>query len=140
MTMTSMKTYDELMKLQTYEERVKYLSTNSKVGDLKFGHARYLNQSFYTSPEWKRVRREVLIRDNGCDLGLPDRPIPDRPIIHHINPISIADICDGNDCIFDLSNLITVSEYTHQLIHYGNIENKIPIILERKPNDTIPWR
>lgn len=139
-SMTTTKTYEELVRLKTYEERVEYLRTNSHVGDLKFGHARYLNQSFYRSPEWKRVRNQVLLRDLCCDLGLEDRPITHFPIIHHIVPITIEDIRDGNEMILDLNNLITVSDYTHRLIHYGDLKDRPPVVLERKPNDTIPWR
>lgn len=128
------------MMFNSYEDRVKYLSTNNKVGDLRFGHTRYLNQEFYKSVEWKCVRNKVLIRDNGCDLALPDREIFSNPHIHHIIPITVEDIENGSDLVFDLDNLITVSQYTHNLIHYGKIENRIPYILERKPNDTIPWR
>lgn len=135
-----MKSYEELLSFDTYEERVKYLSTNNKVGDLRFGHARYLNQSFYNSAEWKRVRDKVIIRDNCCDLALPDREIFYRPYIHHINPITVKDIQEGNYCVIDLNNLITVSRYTHDMIHYGNIDNSITTVLERKPNDTTPWR
>lgn len=134
------KTYSELIKIDSYEDRVKYLSTNNKVGDLRFGHARYLNQGFYKSLEWRRIRDKVLIRDNGCDLALPDRKIFSNPHIHHIVPITIEDIENRNDLVFNLNNLITVSQYTHNLIHYGKIENRIPYVLERKHNDTTLWR
>lgn len=140
MKMASMKTYKELIKLKTYEERIKYLLTNDKVGDLKFGHARYLNQSFYSSTEWKRLRHKIITRDECCDLGLRERPIYDKPIVHHIIPITIDDICDADCLIYDPNNLITVSDQTHRLIHYGNTNKNIPTFSERKPNDTVPWK
>lgn len=139
------KSYSELIKLKTFEERLKYLSSNSKVGEETFGHARYLNQAFYHSSEWRKVRRKAIIRDTFrntvCDMGLEDYPIFGRIVVHHINEITIDDIENSSDKLFDLDNLICVSNDTHQLITYGVSESfKTTVFVERRPNDTIPWR
>lgn len=134
------KTYEELILLKTFEERFEYLSMSGKIGDPTFGSHRGLNQMLYTSPEWKEIRRKVILRDNGCDLALPGYQISTRAYIHHINPITEDDILNHSPEIFSLNNLVCVSFKTHNAIHYGNKEgiSRDPVI--RRPNDTCPWR
>lgn len=134
------KSYHELILLPTFEQRLKYLATKQRVSDLTFNGNRYLNQALYQSPEWKRVRREVIIRDNASDLALDGYPISSRIQIHHINPITAEDAINRTQKVFDLDNLVCCSHETHLLIHYGAMEKLEPIVTERKPNDTIPWR
>ena len=138
------KSYIELTQFDTFEERLDYLFLgDNKIGDTTFGGHRYLNQDLYRSAEWTRVRRNVMIRDMGCDMGLPEFPIPDKSkiIIHHINPITIQDLLDHNPKVFDLNNLICVSFNTHQIIHYGTKARKDLMKLDgnRSPNDTKLW-
>lgn len=136
-----MKTYLELIELPTFEERFKYLELKGAVGAETFGHSRYLNQVLYKTAEWKNLRHKVIVRDEGCDLGILDRPIFDKVYIHHINPITEKQILNRDPLIFDLNNLISVSFNTHQAIHYGAESLLIPDTpLKRKPNDTCPWR
>ena len=132
--------YSELITLPTFEERYRYLRKFGIVGEETFGSHRYLNQTLYRSPEWRRVRNKVIVRDNGCDLGLEGYEIGDRVYIHHINPITEKDILDRSPVIFDMDNLICVSFNTHQAIHYGD-ESLLPIIsfTERMPGDTKLW-
>lgn len=135
-----MKTYNELMSLQTFEDRYEYLRSTQKVGEDTFGSSRYLNQKFYKSAEWKQVRDKVIVRDNGCDLGIVDRPINGRILIHHIEPITEEDIVNFSDKLLDPDNLICVSNETHQAIHYGSMDLLPPSeIQERSPGDTILW-
>lgn len=135
------KTYSELIQIPTFIERYRYLRLGGKAGELTFGNERYLNQILYKSPEWKKVRREVIIRDEGLDMGVDGYSIRGIPIIHHINPITVEDIVDRNEKVFDMENLITVSRRTHNAIHYGDEELlTIDELIERRPNDTIPWR
>lgn len=134
------KSYSELVKLQTLRSRFEYLKLSDKVGKQTFGFDRYLNQKFYKSAEWKRLRDEIIIRDNGCDMGLEDYPINGRIIIHHMNPLTPNDLLFYGDFLLNTDNLICVSHNTHNAIHYGNfdlIDNE-PII--RTKNDTCPWR
>lgn len=138
-----MRTYSELITLPSFEERFNYLKLDGAVGAATFGFDRYLNQKFYRNYEWKSIRRHVIIRDNGCDLGSEDRPIPDgtRIIVHHINPITIEDIANKEDWLLDPEFLISTTKLTHDAIHYSNesiLLSSKPI--ERKPNDTCPWR
>lgn len=136
-----MKTYSELIKIPTYEERYRYLRLGSKVGEETFGYDRYLNQMLYNkTSEWKRCRREIIIRDNGFDMAFPDRPIHGKIFVHHINPITLEDIHKRSPTIFDPENLVCVSFDTHQAIHYGDESLLVLDYVERKPNDTIPWR
>ena len=136
-----MRTYSELIKLSTFEERFDYLKLDGKIGEDTFGFERYLNQVLYHLPEWKETRRKVLVRDEGCDLAIPDREIYGRAIVHHMNPITIEDVEEHNPDIFDPEFLITVSKLTHDAIHFGDpsilIESE-PIV--RQPDDTCPWR
>ena len=136
-----MKTYTELITLPTFEERYQYCKQKAGVGDATFADQRYLNQVLYSSPEWRRVRRDVIARDEGCDLAHPDRPIVKKIYIHHLNPITIEDILKRRESIFDPENLICVSFDTHQAIHYGDEKLLIPSKpTERTPNDTCPWK
>lgn len=137
-----MRTYSELIQLDSFEDRFRYLSLKGSVGVDVFGFDRYLNQKFYKSIEWKRIRNIVLIRDNACDMGLKEYPIYGKILIHHMNPISPEDISKFHvDDILNPEFLISVSMDTHNAIHYGDekILNKIQII-ERSANDMIPWR
>lgn len=135
-----MRTYTQLIKLPTFEERFEYLKLDGTVGEDTFGFDRYLNQIFYRSPEWNRVRDEVIIRDNGCDLGIPGHEIYGRILIHHMNPIAVKDILDRADILLNPEYLISTVHRTHNAIHYGNINllPKGPIV--RTPNDTCPWK
>lgn len=138
--MMSIKTYSELITLPTYEERFEYLRLKGAVGKETFGYDRYLNQTLYNSPEWKRTRRKILIRDDGCDLACKDRIIYRNVIIHHINPITLEDIVERRSIVFDPENLICVSHNTHNAIHYGDINLLTTGPIERSANDTCPWR
>lgn len=136
-----MKSYQEMMQIKTFEKRIEYLMTNSQVGIDTFGGGRYLNQMLYKSPEWKRVRDTVILRDEGRDLAFPGHEIPDGIIVHHINPVTKEQVLNRSAEVFDLNNLVCVSLRTHNIIHYGSDKNIEEITLvERTPNDTIPWR
>lgn len=138
---TTNRTYSELITLPTFEERFKYLQLNGAVGRDTFGFDRYLNQYIYQrSQRWKSVRDKIIVRDNGCDLGVEGYSIYGRIIIHHMNPISVEDIISDRDWIFDPEFLICVSHRTHNAIHYGD-ESLLPqTLIERTKNDTCPWR
>lgn len=141
MRQTKIKSYSEMIRLNTFLERFEYLKLKGKVGDETFGYSRYLNQHFYHTREWKNVRDQVIIRDNGCDLAMTDREIRDRILIHHINPITEEDILDRNPLVFDLDNLVCVSKLTHDAIHYGDSNLLLSdTIVIRTKNDTCPWR
>lgn len=134
------KSYSELMQLKTYEERFEYLKINGRVGEDTFGYDRYLNQVLYTSGEWRRFRRKIIVRDNGCDLGISDREIHGPITIHHINPITKEDVLNRSSKIFDLENVISTSDLTHKAIHYSNENILIKNPVERTINDTCPWK
>lgn len=135
-----MKTYSELISLDDYQDRLDYLYIGDRVGRETFGSDRWLNQSLYTSTEWRTLRRDIIIRDLGCDLGVEGCGLDKKDIIvHHINPITPDDIINKRACVFDPNNLISVSRKTHLFIHYGAV-NEIPVVIERTPNDTCPWR
>lgn len=139
--MMSIRTYSELITLPTFEERYHYLKLGGKVGEETFGYDRYLNQVFYSSPEWKTFRRDIIVRDLGCDLGIKDRVISGNIFIHHINPIALADIHRRNlEVLLNPENVICTSFNTHNAIHYGDesLLTLAPIV--RRPNDTCPWR
>lgn len=140
--LTMNKTYNELCKLKTFTERLEYLRLQETVGDFTFGCFRYLNQTFYKSPEWKQFRYKIFIRDEGCDLGLADHPIFDQYyIVHHIAPISIDDIRNRNiEVLLNEDNVITTSLKTHNLIHYGGEAIVTPELVIRSPGDTCPWK
>ena len=139
-TMTTIRTYSELSRLSTFEERFDYLRLNGSVGKDTFGFDRYLNQQFYRSSEWKRVRDRVILRDNGCDLGVEGYEIRGRILIHHINPISVEDIHTMSDLLMNPEYLICTSHRTHNAIHYGDESLIITAPIERTQNDTCPWR
>lgn len=134
------RTYSELMKLRTFEERFRYLKLGGKVGEQTFGFDRYLNQSFYKSEEWLKLRDEIIIRDNGCDLGIDDREIYSRVIIHHMNPITKYDLLNRTDLLLNPEYLICTTKRTHDAIHYGDEDLLFTGLVERSKNDTCPWR
>ena len=134
------KCYTELSKLTTFNERFNYLKLDGIVGEETFGYDRILNQLLYKSKKWRKVRDEVLIRDNGGDLGLEDYPINGRAIIHHMNPITVEDVLNNKPEIFDPEYLITVSNSTHNAIHFSNENNLQKDPIERTQNDTCLWR
>lgn len=139
--MKTIKTYSELITIPTFEERFEYLRLDGVVGNDTFGHDRYLNQMLYQrNPKWKAARNQVIIRDNGCDLGIEGREIHGKIIIHHMNPITIEDIERESDFIFDPEYLICVTHNTHNAIHYGDQELLIKGPIVRTKNDTCPWR
>lgn len=138
------KTYSELIQLPTYEQRLDYLLLHGSVGSDTFGFDRYINQKFYRSTEWKRIRDEVIVRDNGCDLGIPDRPIIGKIYVHHMNPLRVEDIEESTENLLDPNNLICVSFDTHNIIHYGVGKSSRDILgpaqIERKKGDTCLWK
>lgn len=138
--MTTIKTYSELIKLPTFIERYRYLRLTGRVGEDTFGFDRYLNQNFYRSIEWKRVRDQVIVRDNGCDLGIEDRPIAGKILIHHMNPITDKDILNLTDILLNPEYLICVSHITHNAIHYGDENLLITEPIVRTKYDTCPWK
>lgn len=141
MNQKTIKTYSELMKLKTFEERYEYLRIGGKVGEETFGFDRYLNQIFYNSEEWKNIRNHVISRDNGCDLGIPDREIRGNKIlVHHMNPITKEDILNRSDILLNPEYLITTVKNTHDAIHYGDSELLYQDPIVRSKNDTCPWR
>lgn len=134
------KSYSELIKLETFKERFEYLKVGASVGSETFGSNRYLNQKFYSSYEWRRFRRDIIIRDLGCDLGVPGYQIQGKIYIHHINPITMADVEKRSYALFDPENAICVSFDTHQAIHFGDESLIASDPIKREPNDTCPWR
>lgn len=135
-----MKSYTGLIQLHTFEDRFSYLNLTGRVGEDTFGYNRIFNQQFYHSSEWRRVRNGIILRDNGCDLGVPGYEIHGRIYIHHIVPITLEDIQNGEELLFDPNNLICVSKQTHDAIHYGSANTLPKIPIERTPGDTCPWR
>lgn len=141
MRTTTIRTYSELITLPTFEERFEYLKLSGRVGDETFGRDRYLNQLLYQrSDEWKASRREVILRDNGCDLGCEGYEIYGQIIVHHMNPITIDDVMNLDPKVFDPEFLISTMHRTHNAIHYGNADLLITAPIERRKNDTCPWR
>lgn len=134
------KRYSELILIEKFEDRFEYLKIKGYVGEITHGGHRYLNQQLYSSPRWQRLRKQIIIRDGGCDLACPDRPIHGKIVIHHINPISVDDLIRQAGIIFDPENLITVSYNTHEAIHYGDIDLIPKDYIPRTENDTCPWR
>lgn len=138
---TNKKTYSELIQIPSYIDRFRYLKLGGKAGEITFGNERYLNQILYKSPEWKSFRREIILRDQGLDMGVDGYEIQGVILVHHMNPITVEDIYERNDCVFDEENVICVSKITHNAIHYGSEDLLvIDYIPERRPNDTIFWR
>ena len=137
--MTFKRTYRELIQLNSFEERFEYLSIRSKVGLATFNYERYLNQRFYTSHEWRRIRNHCIARDRGLDLGVEGYEIHDRITVHHMNPMTIEDVSNYNPDILDPEFLITTCHPTHNAIHYGS-KDSLPVqIVERRPGDTKLW-
>jgi hypothetical protein len=138
--MMKIRTYTELIKLKTFEERFEYLKLSGSVGIGTFGFDRYINQDFYRSVEWRHVRQDVIARDEACDLAILDRPIFSKILIHHMNPITIEDLENSNDIAIDPEFLIVVSHRTHNAIHFGNKTNLLTISPERREGDTDLWQ
>ena len=136
----SIRTHSELILLPTFEERFKYLQLNGRVGDDTFGFDRYINQNFYKSADWKRIRDQIIIRDNGCDLALEGYEIYGRILIHHMNPITVKDVELSTEYLMNPEYLICVTHNTHNAIHYGDekLLMKGPVV--RTKNDTCPWK
>lgn len=140
MVMKMIRTYSELITFPTFEERYRYLRLEGKVGEDTFGFDRWLNQSFYKDPEWRAIRDKIIIRDNGCDLGIPGREIYSRIIVHHMNPITKDDILYRSAFLLNPEYLICTVKNTHDAIHYGDEGLLIKAPIERTKNDTCPWR
>lgn len=137
----NIRTYSELSKFKTFRERYEYLKLDGTVGEETFGFDRYINQMFYKSEEWKRIRNYVITRDNGCDLGIQDRKIVDSVIlVHHMNPITKEDIINKNEILLDPEYLITTIKPTHDAIHYGDESLLAEDLIIRSKNDTCPWK
>ena len=136
----SIRTYSELITIPTFEERYKYLQLKGSVGKDTFGYDRYLNQLFYQTIEWKRLRRDLIIRDCGCDLGVKGYEIHGRIIIHHMNPITKEDLLDRTDYLMNPEYLICTTHSTHNVIHYGDESLLITAPIVRSKNDTCPWK
>lgn len=134
------RTYSELIQLATFKERYRYLKLGGKVGEETFGFDRYLNQKFYKSKEWLSIRDYVIIRDNACDLGIDDRPIDSRIIIHHMNPITKYDLINQTEFLLNPEYMICTLKRTHDAIHYGDENLLYELPVERSKNDTCPWR
>lgn len=138
--MNSLRTYSELITIPTFRERYKYLRIGGAVGRETFGYDRYLNQVLYKSYKWRKVRDAVIIRDNGCDLGVDGYEIHGKILVHHMNPITLADIEANEEFLFDPELLICVTHNTHNAIHYGDDSLLITSPIQRSKNDTCPWR
>lgn len=139
-TTLKIRSYRGLHRLRTFEERFRYLSLRGVVGEATFGFDRHINQAFYRSREWRQLRDDIIVRDDGCDLGAEDHEIQGRILIHHMNPMTVAHVVDGEDSILDPEFLICVSHRTHNAIHYGD-ESLLPQpLVERRPGDTQLWR
>lgn len=136
----SIRTYSELITIPTFEERFKYLQLKGSVGKDTFGYDRYLNQLFYQTIEWKRLRRDLIIRDCGCDLGVEGYEIHGRIIIHHMNPITKEDLLDRTDYLMNPEYLICTTHSTHNAIHYGDESLLVTAPIVRSKNDTCPWK
>lgn len=134
------RTYSELIKLKTFKDRFEYLKLDGIVGEETFGFDRYMNQIFYKSREWTSVRRSVIIRDNGCDLGVEGYEIHGKILIHHMNPINLSDIVHKTDELLNPDYLITTVLSTHNAIHYGDASLLPALPIERRANDTCPWK
>lgn len=136
----SIRTYSELITIPTFEERFEYLQLKGSVGKDTFGYDRYLNQVLYHSPEWKRLRNQIIIRDGGCDLACDGYDIYGKVLIHHLNPITVEDVLARSQKVFDPDNLVCVTHNTHNAIHYGDVNLLATGPIIRTKNDTCPWR
>lgn len=135
------RTYEELSKIKTFEERYEYLKLDGSVGEETFGYDRYLNQQFYKyDPDWKNIRDEVIFRDNGCDLGIEGREINGLILVHHMNPITKDDILNRSEYLLNPNYLITTIKSTHDAIHYGSSDLLMKDPVVRSKNDTCPWK
>lgn len=139
-SMTTIRTYSELITIPTYEERFEYLKLDGSVGEETFGFDRYLNQLFYNSGPWRSKRDKIIVRDDGCDLGIPDYSIQGRIYVHHMNPLLAMDFLNDTDFLLNSEYLICTAFRTHQAIHYGDKSLLIMSPIERTKNDTCPWR
>lgn len=137
---TNIRTYTELSRLKTFEERYRYLRLKGTVGQDTFGFDRYLNQIFYRSQKWKSIRDYVIVRDCGCDLGVEGYDIHGKIIIHHMNPITLKDIEKESEYLLDPEYLICTTHNTHNAIHYGDENLLITAPIQRSANDTCPWK
>ena len=138
--MRNVRTYSELIKIPTFEERYEYLRLGGKIGEETFGFDRYLNQMFYRSKEWRSIRDYVITRDNGCDLAMEGREVYSRILIHHMNPIAADDILQRSEYLLNPEYLISTIKRTHDAIHYGDRSLLIVAPIERTKNDTCPWK
>lgn len=137
---TNIKRYSELIKFDTFNERFDYVQLGGIVGDITFGNLRYLNQMLYKSSLWKEARRQVILRDDGLDLGHSDYPISGDIYVHHLNPITADDILNRSEIVFNPEFLISTSLTTHNALHYGTGDELLAIrFADRTPNDTVPW-
>lgn len=134
------RTYSELMQINGFEDRFRYLALHGSVGEHTFGGSRWLNQEFYHSDEWASIRRKVILRDSGCDLAIPGREIDRGAVVHHMNPMTISDVMHSMEILLDPEYLITVSSLTHKAIHYSDISLLPTDPVQRRPFDTCPWR
>jgi hypothetical protein len=139
MTNTRIKSYSELLALDTFDERFDYLKLGGNVGRSTFGFDRWINQQFYTSSQWKDARSYVIFRDNGCDLGIPGYEIHYRPLVHHLNPMASGDIVDAEEWVLNPEYLITTTHLTHNAIHYGDKSLLPKVVTARSPGDTRLW-
>lgn len=133
------RTYSKIKRFQTFGARYDYLRLGGLVGDPTFGYDRWINQMLYTSTRWRAVRDKIIIRDDGCDLGIEGREIHDKIIVHHMNPITMEDIENDNPIIYDPEFLICTSVNTHNAIHFGDESLLLRLPAERRPGDTCPW-
>ena len=140
MSMTIIRTYSELITIPTFKERFEYLKLGGQVGVETFGFDRYLNQTLYRSAEWKRFRRDMIIRDNGCDLAMDGYEIVGKILVHHIDPLTIEDVLKRHPKIFDPENVICTSLNTHNAIHYGDASLLVTEPIIRTKYDTCPWK
>ena len=139
MTSSRIRTYSELVELETFRQRFDYLAIRSQVGCETFGFDRWINQQFYTSSQWRRLRRDAIARDLGCDLGVEGHEIHDRVIVHHMNPLTQDDILHGSEHALSLEYLITTTHLTHNAIHYGDADLLPKTYSPRRPGDTKLW-
>jgi hypothetical protein len=139
--MTKLRTYSELSKYKTFEERFNYLKLNGELGSATFGYDRYVNQALYNSPQWKLARNRAIIRDNGCDLGVEGHELPKGLVlVHHMNPLTLEEVNGRDTSIFDLEFLICTMKSTHTQLHYGANAPETREPITRRPNDTTPWK
>ncbi len=136
----SIRRYSELVSIPTFQERFEYLKLDGDVGKETFGYDRWLNQRFYSSPEWRKFRRDIIVRDRGCDLGVLGYDIPDKVVIHHMNPITMEDILEHSERAWNPEYVISCSHETHEAIHYNGSILFTKTFAERRPNDTCPWK